>query len=44
MLAGVVTVTDTPNITDGVLYGVHVWCLIVNDLLLGWLYCSRKGD
>jgi len=25
MLAGVVTVTDTPNITDGVLYGVHVW-------------------
>jgi len=33
MLDGVVTVTDMPSMTDGVLYGVHVWCLIVNDLL-----------
>jgi len=24
MLTGVVTVTDTPSITDGVVYGVHV--------------------
>jgi len=31
MLAGVVTVTDMPSITDGVLYGVHVWCMILND-------------
>jgi len=22
-----------PSMTDGVLYGVHVWCLIVNDVL-----------
>jgi len=33
MLAGVVTVTDMPTITDGVVYGVHVCCMIVNDLL-----------
>jgi len=33
MLAGVVIVTDMPCISDGVLYGVHVWCMIVNDVL-----------
>jgi len=33
MLAGVVTVTDVPSITDYVVYGVHVWCMIVNDVL-----------
>jgi len=44
MLAGVETVTDMPSIADGVLYCVHVWCMIVNDLLLGWLDRSRKRD
>jgi len=33
MLDGVVTVTDMPRITDGVGYGVHVWCMMVNDVL-----------
>jgi len=33
MLAGVVAVTDMPRITDGVVYDVHVWCIIVNDVL-----------
>jgi len=33
MLAGVVTVTDMPSIADGVVYIVHVWCVIVNDVL-----------
>jgi len=44
MPAGVVTVTDMPSITDGVVYGVHLWCMIVTDLLLGWPDCSRMGD
>jgi len=33
MLAGVVTVTDMRNTTDGVVYDVYVWCMIVNDVL-----------
>jgi len=33
MLAGVVTVTDMPSMTDGGVYGLHVWCMIVNDVL-----------
>jgi len=33
MPAGVVTVTDMPGIADGVVHDVHVWCLIVNDVL-----------
>jgi len=33
LLDGVVTVIDMPRITDGVLYGVHLWCMIVNDVL-----------
>jgi len=33
MLGGVVTVTYTPSITDGVVYGMHVWCMIVTDVL-----------
>jgi len=32
-LAGVVSVTDMPSITDGAVYGLHVWCVIVNDVL-----------
>jgi len=44
MLAGVVTVTDMPSITDGVTYIVHVGCMIVTGLLLDWLVRSRKRD
>jgi len=33
MLDGVVTVPDMPRIADGVVYGVRVWCMIVNDVL-----------
>jgi len=33
MLAGVVTVTDMPGIADGVVYDVHVWCMMVDDVL-----------
>jgi len=31
--AGVVTVTDMPSTADGVVFGVHLWCMIVNDVL-----------
>jgi len=33
MLAEVVSVTDMPSITDGVVYDVLLWRLIVNDVL-----------
>jgi len=33
MLAGVMTVTNMPSHADVVMYGVHVWCMIVNDVL-----------
>jgi len=33
MLDCVVTVSNMPSIADGVVHGVHVCCLIVNDVL-----------
>jgi len=44
MRAGVVTVTNMPSHVDVVMYGVHVWCMVVTGLLLGWLDRSRKRD